>query len=151
MEVRRFKRTDREEVVTVWDAAGLLRPWNDPYRDIDRKLAVDPEGFLVAETEGAVVGAVMVGYDGHRGWIQYLAVHPDHQRTGVGKQLLEVGISELRSRGCPKINLQVRRSNKAVIEFYERHGFLEDDVLSMGLRLVEDGPSPAAHQSTDPS
>ncbi len=82
-----------------------------------------------------MVATVMVGYDGHRGWINYLAVAPNLQRQGVGRQLMAAAESRLRERGCPKINLQVRRSNRGVIAFYERLGFSEDDVVSLGKRL----------------
>lgn len=99
---------------------------------------MDPAGFLVAVDGGRVVGTVMAGYDGHRGWIQYMAVAPTQQRAGVGKALLDAAINTLRDRGCPKVNLQVRRSNAEVIRFYEKAGFVEDDVLSMGLRLIDD-------------
>ena len=122
----------------MWEASGITRRWNDAGKDIDRKVAADPEGFLVAVEEGSVIGTVMAGYEGHRGWIQYLAVDPAKQRAGIGRQLVAAAVELLRKRGCPKVNLQVRRSNTGVIQFYERVGFREDDVLSMGLRLIED-------------
>jgi ribosomal protein S18 acetylase RimI-like enzyme len=136
--VRIFREADRQGVVSMWQAAGLVVPWNDPYRNIDRKLQIDPEGFLVAEINGKVVGAVMGGYDGHRGWINYLGVDPSRRREGVGRALVEAAVGLLRSRGCPKVNLQVRRTNREVVAFYEALGFVEDDVLSMGLRLIRD-------------
>jgi ribosomal protein S18 acetylase RimI-like enzyme len=136
--VRRYADADRERVVQVWRTAGLLRPVWDPYRDIDRKLACDPGGLLVADREGVVVGAVMAGYDGHRGWINYLGVDPAHQREGVGRALVDAAVEYLRDLGCPKVNLQVRRTNSGVVRFYEALGFGEDDVLSMGKRLVGD-------------
>lgn len=140
MTIRAYRPEDREVVIEVWIAAGLTRPWNDPDKDIDRKLAIDPEGFLVAVESDRVVGTVMAGYEGHRGWIQYMAVHPDFQGSGYGKALVEAAIDLLRARGCPKVNLQVRKSNAVVVDFYKRAGFAEDDVLSMGLRLIPDAP-----------
>lgn len=128
-------------MVSVWGASGLVRPVNDPYRDIDRKLAEDPEGLLVATDGETVIGVVMAGYDGHRGWINYLGVLPGRQREGVGKALVEAAVDLLRARGCPKVNLQVLKKNAGVVQFYERLGFVEDPVLSMGLRLVNDEPA----------
>jgi ribosomal protein S18 acetylase RimI-like enzyme len=136
--IRQFREADREAVIAVWQASGLVRPQNDPSRDVDRKASYDPEGFLVAEEAGRIVGAVMAGYEGHRGWIQYLAVLPEFQGSGIGAGLVSEGVVLLRRRGCPKVNLQVRRSNLGVIRFYEKLGFVEDDVASMGLRLIDE-------------
>lgn len=138
MVVRPYIEADREAVVALWRASGLTVPWNDPYRDIDRKMAIDPKGFLVAEDEGKVVGTVMAGYEGHRGWINYLGVEPGRQRAGIGRALMAAATELLRARGCPKINLQVRKSNTEVIAFYEALGFTEEPVLSMAFRLVND-------------
>jgi ribosomal protein S18 acetylase RimI-like enzyme len=80
----------------------------------------------------------MVGRDGHRGWINYLAVHPDHQRQGFGRLLMAEAERRLQLRGCPKVNLQVRGSNQAAVEFYRRIGYTVDDVVSLGRRLIDD-------------
>src|SRR5262249_2028601 len=88
VQVRPFQVADADEVIALWHRAGLARPWNDPRRDIERKLLVQPELFLVAVLDGGVVGTVMAGYDGHRGWINYLGVDPDHQRRGIGRALM---------------------------------------------------------------
>ena len=85
-----------------------IRPWNDPRTDIERKLRVDPELFLVAVEEDLVVGSVMAGYEGHRGWINYLAVDPSRRRQGLGTRLMDEAEGLLAERGCPKINLQIR-------------------------------------------
>jgi ribosomal protein S18 acetylase RimI-like enzyme len=113
----------------------------DPLKDIQRKVDTQPELFLVAEQEGEIVGTAMAGYEGHRGWINYLAVSPPLQKGGLGRQLMDHAERLLRERGCPKINLQVRTSNRGVIAFYERLGFVQDDVVSLGKRLVSDQPS----------
>jgi ribosomal protein S18 acetylase RimI-like enzyme len=126
-------------VVALWQRCGLTRPWNDPHRDICRKLAVRPDLFLVADDAGAVVGTVMAGYDGHRGWINYLGVDPVCQRRGIGRALMAEAERRLRAEGCPKINLQIRASNAEAIEFYRRIGFEMDDVVSFGKRLEHDG------------
>jgi ribosomal protein S18 acetylase RimI-like enzyme len=138
--VRSYLPPDREGLVSLWAVCGLVRPWNDPYRDIDRKLARDPENLLVVEHDGEVVGSVMVGYEGHRGWVNYLAVHPDHRGRGLGRRLMERAEELLGRLGCAKVNLQVRSSNEEAIGFYRRIGYSVDDSVSMGRRLEVDGP-----------
>jgi ribosomal protein S18 acetylase RimI-like enzyme len=138
MQIRPFEPGDETSVVQLWTDCGLVVPWNDPHRDIQRKLNVQPEMFLVACADGEIVATVMAGYDGHRGWINYLAVHPKHQRTGIGKRMMDEAEIRLRAAGCPKINLQVRSTNTNVIEFYKRIGFKVDDVVSLGKRLQPD-------------
>jgi ribosomal protein S18 acetylase RimI-like enzyme len=133
--IRSFLPGDRAPLVALWSACDLTRPWNDPDEDIDRKLARDAGNLLIMEEAGQVIGSVMVGYDGHRGWINYLAVRPDRQGRGLGRDLMSAAESRLRVLGCPKVNLQVRASNKAAVEFYRRIGYGLDDVLSMGRRL----------------
>src|SRR5436305_13650420 len=107
MDIRCFEPQDEPAVVALWERCGLTRPWNDPRKDIRRKLQVRPDLFLVAEAAGTVVGVVMVGYDGHRGWISYLGVDPSHQRKGIGRALMAEAERRLRAEGCPKINLQI--------------------------------------------
>src|SRR5262245_7976272 len=107
MEIRPFAMADEEAAVALWRRCDLTRPWNDPHRDIRRKVRVRPDLFLVAVVDGAVVGTVMVGYDGHRGWINYLGVDPDHRRRGLGRALMAEAERLLHAEGCPKINLQV--------------------------------------------
>jgi ribosomal protein S18 acetylase RimI-like enzyme len=124
--------------VALWRACDLLRPQNDPKKDIARKLKVNPEWFLVAECAGRIVGTVMAGYEGHRGWINYLAVEPWRQREGLGRRLMAEAERRLRAAGCPKINLMVRTNNAGVIAFYERIGFTQDNVVSLGQRLERD-------------
>jgi ribosomal protein S18 acetylase RimI-like enzyme len=117
----------------------LLRPWNDPHKDIARKLRVRPDLFLVGVLDGRIVASVMAGYEGHRGWLNYLAVVPELQRRGLARVIVTEAERLLREAGCPKINLQVRTSNKGVIEFYRGLGYSVDDVVSMGKRLEQDG------------
>ncbi len=141
--LRRFEAADTEAVVELWRRCGLIRPWNDPHRDIARKLRVQPELFLVAQDASGVIGSVMAGYDGHRGWVNYLAVCPGRQGRGLGASLMRRVEDELLARGCPKLNLQIRTSNAAVRAFYESIGYTVDDALSMGKRLIPDAPPPA--------
>ena len=138
MEIKSFEPRDSAAVVQLWSDCGLIVPWNDPLKDIERKLSVQPEMFLVGWLNARIIASVMAGYDGHRGWINYLAVDPKHQRRGLGRRMMEEAESRLRAAGCPKINLQVRGSNAAVIEFYQRLGFRQDDVVSFGKRLEPD-------------
>ena len=133
--IRNFKFSDMEEVINLWDLCGLIVPSNNPETDIELKMKFQPELFFVAESEGKITGSVMTGYDGHRGWLNYLGVHPDHRKNGCGRLLIEYSIEKLKELGCPKINLQVRNSNTAVKDFYKKLGFLEHEVTSMQLKL----------------
>jgi ribosomal protein S18 acetylase RimI-like enzyme len=135
--IRPYRPADEPAVVALWRECGLLR-WSDPHKDIARKLKVNPAGFLVGEVAGNVIATCMVGYEGHRGWINLLAVAPAHQRGGHGRAILGAAEQILRAAGCPKINLQVRTANAAVIGFYQRLGFTVDDVTSLGKRLLPD-------------
>ena len=133
-----FAESDRAAVIDLWQACGLTRPWNDPSKDIDRKLSDPVGGFLVARLDGAVIGSVMFGYDGHRGSINYLAVHPSHQGAGLGRRLMHEAEAALLKLGCPKINLMVRRGNSGATGFYEKLCYLQDDVVILGKRLIPD-------------
>jgi ribosomal protein S18 acetylase RimI-like enzyme len=138
MEIRPFKPEDEAALVALWEACGLTRPWNDPHKDIARKLAVQPELFLVGIVDGAVVASVMAGYEGHRGWVNYLAVSPRLRGKGFGRTLMQHVERALTERGCPKLNLQVRRSNREAVEFYRHLGYAEDESVSLGKRLIAD-------------
>lgn len=138
MGIRSFRPEDEPSVVALWKRCDLVRPWNDPHRDICRKLKVNPEWFLVGLVEGGIVATVMAGYEGHRDWLNYLAVAPEFQRRGLAREIVAKAEQLLRKAGCPKINLQIRASNQAVIEFYRRLGYSVDDVVSMGKRLEHD-------------
>src|SRR4028119_871877 len=110
MHIRQFQPADEHAVIELWRRCDLVRPQNDARKDIARKLAVQPEMFLLALKDGAVIGSVMCGYEGHRGWINYLAVDPAHRRQGIGRELMNEAERVLLAAGCPKINLQARRS-----------------------------------------
>jgi ribosomal protein S18 acetylase RimI-like enzyme len=141
VEVRPFSEADRTAVVALWARAHLTRPWNDPNRDIDRKLAIDPDGLLVGIVDDRVVATAMAGYDGHRGWVNYLAVDPDLRGNGLGALMMAAAIRLLEDRGCPKVNVQVRTDHAGAVDFYRAIGFEPDDVVSLGLRLVDDRPA----------
>ena len=142
MQIRPFEDADEPAVIRLWERCGLLRPWNDPRKDIARKKRVQRELFLVGTVDGAVVASAMAGYEGHRGWINYLAVDPTCQRQGMGAALMNELERKLRALGCAKINLQIRRDNLEAIAFYQRIGFAEDAVVSFGKRLERDDETP---------
>lgn len=138
MQLRSYTPADEAAVIALWHACGLTRPWNDPKRDIARKLTEQPELFLVGEDDGRVVATAMIGYDGHRGWVYYVAVEPALQGRGYGRMLMARAEALLRERGCPKINLLVRKGNDAVMAFYEKLGYGADAAVSLGKRLIPD-------------
>ncbi|WBM71733.1 GNAT family acetyltransferase [Buttiauxella sp. WJP83] len=138
MEIRVFRQDDFEEVITLWERCDLLRPWNDPEMDIERKLNHDADLFLVAEVGGEVVGSLMGGYDGHRGSAYYLGVHPEYRGRGIANALLSRLEKKLIARGCPKIQIMVREENDLVIGMYERLEYEQQDVVLLGKRLIED-------------
>jgi ribosomal protein S18 acetylase RimI-like enzyme len=139
MYIRPFSTFDQEAVIALWRGCGLTRPWNNPAKDIERKLKVNPELFLVGIIDGGVVATAMAGYEGHRGWVNYLAVDPVYQRQGLGRQMMLKVEELLLGLGCPKINIQIRTDNAAAMAFYRALGFKKDEAVSMGKRLVEDG------------
>ena len=138
IQLRAFVPDDTPGIVALWQACGLTRPWNDPYKDIERKLAEDPELLVVAEADRQVVGSAMVGYDGHRGWVYYLAVAPAMQKKGVGRALTQHAEALLLARGCPKVQLMIRQDNARVKDFYLAQGYEPAEVLVLGKRLIAD-------------
>ena len=139
--IRAYEEPDETQVVALWHQCELTRSCNDPRRDIERKLEVQRELFLVGEVDGHVVATVMAGYDGHRGWINYLAVGLAHRGHGHASALMRRAEQLLLAAGCPKINLQVRAANTRVVEFYRCLGYAQDEVVSLGKRLVPDQPA----------
>ncbi len=138
LEIRVFADADELAVIELWQRCHLTRPWNNPSKDIQRKLAVQPYLFLVGIIESELVATVMAGYEGHRGWINYLAVAPEYQRRGIGQAMMTEAERLLRDAGCPKINLQVRSTNQDAIQFYRGLGYAIDEVISLGKRLESD-------------
>ena len=138
MKIRPFCVVDMDAVIVLWQACGLIRPWNNPQLDILRKLEVQSSLFVVGEQGSDIIASAMFGYDGHRGWVNYLAVLPSQQKLGYARQLMEYGERELLSLGCPKLNLQIRSDNMQARSFYTSLGYVEDEVMSYGKRLLED-------------
>ena len=141
MKIRPFHESDTPAVVTLWQKCGLTRPWNDPHKDIARKLEVQRELFLVGTVDETVLASIMAGYEGHRGWVNYLAVAPSLRGRGYGRKLMRHVEQLLLERGCPKVNIQVRSTNTEVIEFYRRIGYAQDEAVSLGKRLIPDEPT----------
>ena len=136
--IRPFKEGDEEALVSLWNICKLTTPWKNPYKDISRKLKVQPELFFVGFLEENLIASVMAGYDGHRGWINYFAIHPDFQERGYGKQLMDNVENKLRELGCPKINLQIREGNDKVLSYYQKLGFVEEKRINMAKRIEND-------------
>jgi ribosomal protein S18 acetylase RimI-like enzyme len=132
LNIRPYKLDDQQQVIELWHRCNLVVPWNDPKRDIELKLQFQPDLFLVAALDNLILGSVMAGYEGHRGWINYLAVLPEYQHKGIGKLMMKAAEAELKKLGCLKVNLQVRSHNKSIIAFYEKLGFTDSNVIGMG-------------------
>lgn len=135
--IRSYQDKDERYVIELWRQCNLVVPWNNPKSGIERKTKVNPELFLIGLKNDRVVATVMGGYEGHRGWINYLAIDPDYQSKGFGKKLMLAIEERLRELGCPKINLQIRAGNADAVKFYERFGYSCEEVISMGKRLEE--------------
>jgi ribosomal protein S18 acetylase RimI-like enzyme len=134
--IRTYRDQDFAAVEAIWNALfPAAAPYHEPAASVRAMVAHAPDLFFVAELEGVVVGTVLAGWDGHRGWIYSLGVRPDLQRGGIGSALLCHAVEALRARGCPKVNLQVRGDNSAVVGFYQRQGWRVEDRVSLGLAL----------------
>ena len=138
VDIRPFAVADTDAVVSLWQDTGLTRPWNNPYQDINRKLSVQPELFLVAVVGETVVGSVMAGYDGHRGWLYYLASDPVRRGEGIGRRLVEAAEELLLAMGCPKVQLMVRPENNVAQGFYDALGYETFETWATGKRLIAD-------------
>ena len=136
--IRAFDLPDTEAVVSLWQLTGLTRPWNNPYQDIRRKLSVQPELFLVAVDDRTIVGTVMAGYDGHRGWLYYLASAPDRRGEGIARKLVAEAEELLTEMGCPKVQLMVRPENGVARGFYDSLDYEPFEVWATGKRLIAD-------------
>ncbi len=139
MQIRPFHTDDQTAVIQLWNDCGLVKPQNNPEKDISCKLKIHPELFLIGyDNNDKIIASIMGGYEGHRGWINYLAVHPLQQRCGYARMLMQEIEERLQTLGCPKINLQVRDTNNEVLAFYQAIGYQEDLVISFGKRLEKD-------------
>lgn len=128
---------DRDAIIALWRACDLTRPWNDPAKDFDRALSGENATILVSEQDNAIFGSVMVGEDGHRGWVYYLAVAPNAQRNGLGRKLMQAAEDWISARNIPKSQLMVRTDNEAALGFYEALGYEVQAVATLGKRLID--------------
>ena len=136
IDIERFTESDRNGVIALWNIVFPEEPvHNAPSEMISRKQGVQPDLFFVARQRGQVVGTVMAGYDGVRGWVHKLAVHPDLRRQGLASKLMQRAETALKASGCPKLNLQVRATNAGVVKFYESLGYAVEERVSLGKPL----------------
>lgn len=140
LQIRACRPADAAAVIRLWEECGLVVSHNNPQQDIERKFKVNPEWFLVGLFDGRIVATCMAGYEGHRGWINYLAVAPGCRRRGIASAMMREAEARLEAAGCPKIMLQIRETNLEVMQFYQKLGYAKDPVVSMGKRLEEDKP-----------
>ena len=137
LSIRNYSEDDQDAVIQLWKDCALLVPWNNPFTDIENKMKDSPELFFVALHEQTLVGSCMAGYDGHRGWVYYMAVAKQHRGQGVARRLLEEAEAKLTALGCAKLELMVRKSNRRVIDTYRALGFREEEVSVLSKRLIE--------------
>ncbi len=136
--IRSYRESDNRAVIQLWKECDIVVPWNNPQRDIDRKRNVQSELFLIGLLKKEIIATAMVGYDGHRGWVYYLAIKPKYQQQEIGKQMMKEAENRLLEIGCPKLNIMVRTTNLDVINFYKAIGYKVDAVTSLGKRLKPD-------------
>jgi ribosomal protein S18 acetylase RimI-like enzyme len=129
--IRLFEDRDLEAVVRLWELCDLIRPWNPPKRDIDFCLSSGHGALFVTEADDTIVGTVMAGHDGHRGWVYYVAVSPPQRRTGLGRELMAHAENWLARQGVPKLMLMIRETNMAVQGFYEAIGYSLEPRIAM--------------------
>jgi ribosomal protein S18 acetylase RimI-like enzyme len=138
MDIGELTTADRDAAARLWDEAGLTRPWNDPARDFDRALR-GPTSTVLGAFGGELAATVMVGHDGHRGWVYYLAVARSHRRRGLGRRMMQEAESWLRDRGAVKLQLMVRNGNPEALGFYRQVGYEDADVSVLARWLVDPG------------
>jgi ribosomal protein S18 acetylase RimI-like enzyme len=142
LNIKPYHLDNQQAVINLWHACNLVVAWNDPAKDIQRKMLVDPDLFLIGQLpgdpSGEIIATVMGGYEGHRGWINYLAVSPKHQRKGYARAMMQQVEVLIQNKGCPKINLQVRGTNSEVIQFYQAIGYDVENAVGLGKRLIPD-------------
>ena len=139
MNIRSFDIRDSYAVEQLWkEVFPNDPPHNAPRKVIQEKMSVQKELLFVAEYNGVIIGTIMSGYDGHRGWLYKIAVKPEYRRRGIGRQLVDHAVAALSNIGCPKVNLQVRSTNAEVVAFYKAVGFSTEDRVSMGKRLEKE-------------
>ena len=135
--ISQANKNDVPAIISLWEKTKLTRPWNDPAKDIELSLNADTSTIFTARKNGSIVGSAMTGYDGHRGWIYYLAVDPDCQKQGIGKRLYNEAYRWLKEQGAPKFQILIRNDNEDVVSFYEKLGFEKSTSLLMARKIEE--------------
>jgi ribosomal protein S18 acetylase RimI-like enzyme len=135
VEIRTLRPDEHDAAIALWRETQLVTPPNDPRADLEFALAGESSTILAGAVGSELVATAMIGHDGHRGWVYYLAVRPDRRRRGHGARMLRAAEAWLRDRGVPKLNLMVRESNSAVLAFYARLGYVDSHVRVLGRRL----------------
>ncbi len=148
--IRPVEDRDVPAVLALWEVCGLVRPWNPPEADLARARGRPNSEILVAEQDGRPVGTVMVGEDGHRGWVYYLAVDPAARGAGLGRALMAAAEAWVAARGIRKLELMVRRENRAVLGFYEGLGYREEPVVVLSRWLDGTVPAPPSAAADGP-
>ena len=132
---RHASPADQESVIEIWSESGLVKPQNDPVIDFKLALSTATSTVLILENDGLMIGAAIVGFDGHRGWVYYLGIKPDYQNLGNRRTLVSAAEDWLKKQGAPKAMLMVRHTNSAVIKFYEKLGYKVEDTSVLGKRF----------------
>ncbi len=130
--IRDFQDTDRADLIALWERCGLTRPWNDPDLDINQAITTQSSTILVGIVESELLASVMAGSDGHRGWVYYVAVDPDHRRKNWGRDLMRAAEQWLKDRGCRKMQLMIRDGNEEADRFYQALGYEPQAVKTVG-------------------
>jgi ribosomal protein S18 acetylase RimI-like enzyme len=130
--MREADSSDAQQVIALWEACGLTRPWNDATTDFARAISGPASAVLLVQEGPSLTASVMVGHDGHRGWVYYLAVAPERRRSGLGRTMMEAAEAWLRARDVPKIQLMVRDDNESALAFYEALGLARQKVVMLG-------------------
>ena len=135
--LRQYIPADQNDLVELWSVCGLLRPWNDPLEDIHLCVNMPSSELVVADSAGQLIGSAMLGHDGHRGWVYYLAVHPNWQRNGIGRSLMSYAEGWMDQHQVPKIQAMIRADNLPVRGFYRRLGYQDNDAQVVEKILIE--------------
>jgi ribosomal protein S18 acetylase RimI-like enzyme len=135
LEIREFAEADRAALIGLWRRCGLTRPWNDPDTDIDLAVASPDAAILVGTLDAVLVATLMLGFDGHRGWVYYFGVDPEHRLRGLGRRMMAAAEGWMRARSVPKIQLMVRDDNRAALGFYAALGYDVVQTTTLGKRL----------------
>ena len=136
MQISTARESDMDEVIALWEVCDLTRPWNDPVTDYRLALGNETSAILLAHHEGQLVASVMTGFDGHRGWVYYLAVAPDARKQGLGRHMMAAAEQWLSESDSPKIQLMVRDENEQALGFYKALGYELQPVVTLGRKLI---------------